>query len=340
LATIKDVARLAGVSTATVSYVINNSAPVSEETRKRVLAAVAELGYRPSALAQGLRAQESRTIGYSWHQIPPDRWHPILDRFLHSMAEAAEAQEYHILTFTHSPDNDPWRPYEELMLTGRVDGFVLSDTNRGDERIRYLLDSGFPFVAFGRANEEWDFPYVDVDGEAGVRQAVEHLMALGHRRIGLIAWSEESLCGHYRYQGYVKALRAAGIPPDPAWIVRTEHTEACGRQAMHALLGLSPDRRPTAVVAVSDLMAIGAMNAIFEAGLQPGRDVAVIGFDDIPMAQYLHPPLTTLRQPIAEVGERVVNMLLQLIRGEELTERKVLLPPTLIIRESSGGTIA
>jgi len=339
LTTIKDVARRAGVSIATVSYVINNSAPVSEETRKRVLAAVAELGYRPSALAQGLRAQESRTIGYSWHHVPPDRWHPILDRFLHSMAEAAEAQGYHILTFTHSPDNDPWRPYEELMLTGRVDGFVLSDTNRGDERIRYLLDSGFPFVTFGRANEEWDFPYVDVDGEAGVRQAVEHLMALGHRRIGLIAWSEESLCGHYRYQGYVKALRVAGIPPDPAWIVRTEHTEACGRQAMHALLDLPPDRRPTAVVAVSDLMAIGAMNAIFAAGLQPGRDVAVIGFDDIPMAQYLHPPLTTLRQPIAKVGERVVNMLLQLIRGEELTERKVLLPPTLIVRESSGGVI-
>lgn len=339
MTTIKDVARRAGVSIATVSYVINNSAPVSEETRKRVLAAVAELGYRPSALAQGLRAQESRTIGYSWHHVPPDRWHPILDRFLHSMAEAAEAQGYHILTFTHSPDNDPWRPYEELMLTGRVDGFVLSDTNRGDERIRYLLDSGFPFVTFGRANEEWDFPYVDVDGEAGVRQAVEHLMALGHRRIGLIAWSEESLCGHYRYQGYVKALRVAGIPPDPAWIVRTEHTEACGRQAMHALLDLPPDRRPTAVVAVSDLMAIGAMNAIFAAGLQPGRDVAVIGFDDIPMAQYLHPPLTTLRQPIAKVGERVVNMLLQLIRGEELTERKVLLPPTLIVRESSGGVI-
>jgi DNA-binding LacI/PurR family transcriptional regulator len=163
---------------------------------------------------------------------------------------------------------------------------------------------------------------------------------LGHRRIGLIAWPEESLCGHYRYLGYVKALRAADIPPDPAWIVRTEHTEASGRQAMHALLGLPSDRRPTAVVAVSDLMAIGAMNAIYEAGLQPGQDVAVIGFDDLPTAQYRQPPLTTLRQPIAEVGERVVNMLLQLIRGEELTERKVLLPPTLIVRESSGGMIA
>jgi DNA-binding LacI/PurR family transcriptional regulator len=337
--TIKDVARRAGVSIATVSYVLNKSAPVSEATRSRVLAAAADLGYRPSAMARGLRAQESRIIGYSWHRVPADRWHPILDCFLYSMAEAAEAQGYHILTFTGGSDGKPWLPYEELMLTGRVDGFILSETNREDERIRYLRNRGFPFVAFGRANEEWDFPYVDVDGEAGIRQAVEHLVALGHRRIGLLAWPEASLVGHHRYQGYVAALRSARISLDPAWIVRTEHTEAAGRQGMHGLLGLPPARRPTAVVAVSDLMAIGAINAIYEAGHQPGRDLAVVGFDDIPTAQYLHPPLTTLRQPIAEVGERVVNMLLGVIRGQDLAERSVLLPPRLIVRDSSGGVV-
>jgi DNA-binding LacI/PurR family transcriptional regulator len=273
--------------------------------------------------------------------VPADHWHPILDRFLYSMAEAAEAQGYHILTFTSGPNSKPWLPYEELILTGRVDGFILSDTDRDDERIPYLMNRGFPFVAFGRAHEresgKWDFPYVDVDGEAGVRQAVEHLLALGHRRIGLIAWPEASLTGYYRYQGYVRALQVTGISPDPAWIVRAEHTEGSGRQAMHALLNLPTDRRPTAVVALSDLMAIGALNAVYEEGLQPGRDVALVGFDDIPTAQYLHPPLTTLRQPIIEVGERVVSMLLRLIRGEELAERKVLLPPTLIVRGSSGG---
>ena len=337
--TIKDVAQRAGVSIATVSYALNESAPVSEATRARVLAATKELGYRPSVIARSLRAQESRIIGYSWHQLPPDHWHPILDRFLHSMAEAAEAQGYHILTFTSSPGSEAWQPYEKLMLTGRVDGFIVSNTDRDDARIRHLLDSGFPFVAFGRANEEWDFPYVDVDGAAGIRQAVEHLLALGHRRIGLIAWPETSLTGQYRYQGYVAALHAAGISPDPARVVRTEHAEASGRQAMRTLLNLPPDRRPTAVVALSDLMAIGGINAIYEAGLQPGHDVAVVGFDDVPMAQYLQPPLTTLRQPIAEVGEQAVNMLLQLIRGEELVERKVLLPSTLIVRESSGGMV-
>ena len=337
--TIKDVARRASVSIATVSYVFNESASISEATRARVLAAAKELDYRPSAIARGLRAQESRFIGYSWHYLLPDHWNPIMERFLYNVAEAAEAQGYHILMFTSPPDSEPWLFYEELMLTGQVDGFIVSDTNRDDGRIRYLLDSGFPFVDFGRANEEWDFPYVDVDGAEGVRQAVEHLLALGHRRIGLIAWPEVSLPGYYRYQGYVTTLQAAGISPDPAWIIRTEHTEPSSRQAAHTLLNLPPDRRPTAIVALSDLTAIGAMNAIYETGLQPGRDVAVIGFDDVPAAQYLRPPLTTLHQPIAEVGERVINMLLQLIRGEELEEQEVLLPPTLIVRESCGGMV-
>ena len=219
------------------------------------------------------------------------------------MAEAAEAQGYHILTFTHSPTHRPWQAYEELMLTGRVDGFILSETNENDERVRYLLDSGFPFVAFGRANDAWDFPYVDVDGEAGVRMAVEHLLSLGHRRVGLIAWPETSLTGRYRFQGYVKALQAAGIPPDPAWVVRTEHTEAAGRQAMHTLMALPADRRPTGVVAVNDLMAIGAMNALHEAGWTPGEDVAVIGFDDIPTAQYLRPPSPPCASPSPRWGD-------------------------------------
>jgi len=337
--TIKDVARHAGVSIATVSYVFNESAPISEATSARVLAAAKELDYRPSVIARSLRTQESRFIGYSWHRLLPNRWNPIMERFLYNMAEAAEAQGYHILMFTSPPDSEPWLFYEELMLTGQVDGFIVSDTNRDDKRIRYLLDSGFPFVDFGRADEEWDFPYVDVDGAAGTRQAVEHLLALGHRRIGLIAWPEVSLPGCYRYQGYVASLQAAGIPLDPAWVIRAEYAEASGRQAAHALLNLPPDRRPTAVVALSDLMAIGAMNGIYEMGLQPGRDVAVIGFDDIPTAQYLRPPLTTLSQPIAEVGERVINMLLQVLRGEELEEREVLLSPTLIVRESSGGPV-
>ncbi len=337
--TIRDVARRAGVSIATVSYVLNESAPISEETRARVLAAAAELGYRPSAIARGLRAGQSHTLGYSWHHVPRDQWHPILDPFLYSIAQAAEFQGYHILTFTQAEYGDPWFPYRELMLTGRVDGFIISETNRDDPRIRYLLEQNFPFVAFGRANDKWDFPYVDVDNAAGTRMAVQYLIGLGHRRIAVIAWPEDSLTGTYRLQGYLEAMEEARLETDPAWIVRTEHAEASGRQAMRRLLALPPDHRPTAVVTMSDLMAIGAMNALYEAGLMPGRDVSVVGFDDVPMAQYLRPPLTTVRQPVAEVGKLVVEMLLRIIRGEPLLERKVLVQPKLIVRESTGEPV-
>ena len=123
---------------------MNDRASVGEATRAHVLGTVAELGYRPSAIAQGLRAQKSRIIGYNWHRVSADRWHPILNRFLYSMTEAAEAQGYHILTFTSGSSSKPWLPYEELMLTGQVDGFVLSDTDRNDECVRYLLNRGFP----------------------------------------------------------------------------------------------------------------------------------------------------------------------------------------------------
>lgn len=337
--TIRDVAQQAGVSIATVSYAFNRRDEIRPETRARVFAAAEALGYRPNVAASSLRRQESRTLGYSWHPMPKDHWHPVLDRFIYAMAAAAEARGYHILAFAGGTGPNLWESYEALMLSQRVDGFVLSDTNTDDVRIRCLLERDFPFVTFGRANEAWDFPYVDVDGEAGVAQAVEHLLELGHRRIGFVTWPEGSLVGLHRYQGYVRALDDADLERDPAWVARAINTEADARAAASRLLDLPEERRPTAIVAVSDLMALGVMRALYETGLRPGEDVAVVGYDDIPTAQYLQPPLSSVRQPIAEVGERVVEMLLHVIRGEPL-EQHVLLEPELIVRASSGGPIS
>lgn len=338
--TIRDVAQQADVSIATVSYAFNRSGAISAETRARVFAAAKALGYRPNVAASSLRRQESRTLGYSWHPMPKDHWHPVLDRFIYAMAAAAEARGYHILAFAGGTGPDLWESYEALMLSQRVDGFVLSDTNADDMRIRCLLERDFPFVTFGRANAEWDFPYVDVDGEAGVYETVQHLLALGHRRIGFVTWPEGSLVGLHRYQGYVRALEAAGLGRDLAWVVRAANSEADARAAASRLLDLPEERRPTAIVAVSDLMALGVMHALYETGLQPGADVAVVGYDDIPTAQYFQPPLSSVRQPIAEVCERVVEMLLQVIAGESLEERCVLLKPELIVRASSGEPVA
>jgi DNA-binding LacI/PurR family transcriptional regulator len=334
--TIKDVAKVAGVSIATVSYVLNDSGAVSNETRQRVLQAVEKLGYRPSVIAKGLQARESRMIGYSWRPVPPNQFNPILEKFIHSMAEAAARHDYHILTFPCPEPYDEVGIYRDMAESGRVDGFILPNTNLNDRRIRYLLEAGFPFVAFGRSNPDWDFPWVDVDGTDGVRQAVNHLLELGHRRIACLAWPEESLTGRYRLNGYLSAMADAGLALDPEWVVRAEHSYRSAFPATQSWLALPPDRRPTAVVALSDLMAIGVMNAAANAGLEVGPDLAVIGFDDAPITDYLRPPLTSLRQPIAEVGERAVTMLIDLVRGEMPSPAHVLLKPQLIVRDSTS----
>jgi DNA-binding LacI/PurR family transcriptional regulator len=336
VATIKDVAKAAGVSIATVSYVLNNSGAVGEAARQRVLRAVEELGYRPSVLARGLQARQSRMIGYSWRPMPPNQFNPILEKFIHSMAEAAARHDYHILTFPCPEPYDEVGVYRDMVESGRVDGFILSNTNLDDQRIRYLLEAGFPFVAFGRANPDWDFAWVDVDGTDGVRQAVDHLLELGHRRIACLAWPEDSLTGRYRLSGYLSAMTDAGLALDPDWVIRAEHSYLGAFPATQGWLALPPDRRPTAVVALSDLMAIGVMNAAANAGLEVGRELAVIGFDDAPITDYLRPPLTSLRQPITEVGERAVTMLIDLVRGEMPSPAHVLLKPQLIVRGSTS----
>ncbi len=156
--TIKDVAQKAGVSVATVSYVFNNTASISPETRARVLQAAQELNYRPSALGQQLRIGQSRTIGYCWHPIPAERWQPILDRFLYGMVEAAEAAGYHILTFAARNDGNDSKAYEELLLSGRVDGFILSGTNANDMRIACLMEHEFPLRRFRTRQRGLGFP--------------------------------------------------------------------------------------------------------------------------------------------------------------------------------------
>ncbi len=333
--TIKDVARRAGVSVATVSYVLNNTGTVSEATRQRVLKAVEELGYRPSVIARGLQARESRMIGYSWQPMPPDQFNPILEKFIHSMAEAAARHGYHVLAYPCRTPANEVDVYREMVESDRVDGFILTNTNLDDPRVRYLLDVGFPFVAFGRSNPDWDFPWVDVDGADGVRQAVNHLLELGHRRIACLAWPKDSLTGQYRLQGYREAMADAGLEVDPAWVIRTENYYRHAYRATQRWLTLPPDRRPTAVIALTDLMAIGVMNAAADAGLRIGPDLAVVGFDDAPITGYLRPPLTSLRQPIAEVGERVVTMLIDLVQGQRPDPAQVLLKPRLIIRDST-----
>jgi len=333
--TLKQVAALAGVSYQTVSKVLNKQAQVSKDTEKRIHEAVRELGYRPNQIARNMRAKRSFMIGYSWAQTSPTQVNYILDQFLTSMVREAEAAGYHLLPFPFREGDGLVDAYRELIDTGRVDGFVLSSINYNDPRITFLLDRKFPFVAFGRSNPELDFPYVDVDGFDGIRRATQYLISGGHQHIAIVAWPENSRVGNDRVRGYFESMQAAGIGICAEWIERGEGTFEFGREAAWRLLRLPAAIRPTAVISLNDTQAIGVLHVAREEGLEVGGELAIIGFDDAPMSQYLFPALTTVRQPIQEAGRKCVEILVSRMKGEEPGEHQVLLLPELIVRASA-----
>lgn len=335
--TIKDVAKEAGVSIATVSYVLNNKTHlVGKDTRQEVLDAIERVGYTPNITARNLKSSQTRLIGYAWHKIPNDQANPLLDGFAYFLAQAAEAANYHLLTFTHS-DEDPIPVYNEMIRTQRVDAFVLSGTVADDARIRFLNDTGFPFVSFGRSNPGWDFYWVDTDGKTGVQNAVEHLIALGHQRIAMAAWPEDSISGNFRLYGYIDAMQAAGLPIHDSYIQRGENDEQAGKNALAEWQHLPLDIRPTAAIAITDIVAIGMMSMAEKLGLTVPTDFSIIGFDDAPMSQYLRPALTTLRQAIPQTGQALMDILEALLNKTEPKEAHVLIPPRLILRETCAA---
>jgi len=337
--TLKEVAARASVSYQTVSKVMNHKSHVSSDTEERINAAIRELGYTPSYTARSLRSQRSNTIGYSWQPSPPDQSNPILDEFLQSMFRAAEVCGYYLLCFPfHAEISRQLDTYRDLIDTGRVDAFVLSIVNYQDPCVSYLLERDFPFVAFGHLEDSNGFPYIDVDGGLGLHMAVEHLLSLGHRKIAALAWPEDSRVGNNRMDGYFAALQEAGIAAHPEWVQRGVGTYEIGFSSTLKLLSMPEEIRPTGIVAMNDLMAIGAMAAIRKLGLHPGKDIGVTGFDDAPTARYLHPPLTSLRQPVSSIGQRLMERLIAFLETGKYPEPVgELVAPQLVIRASTTG---
>lgn len=340
--TIKEVAQRAGVSYQTVSKLLNGQAQVSNETEQRIMAAIRELDYHPNYTARSLRSQRSRTIGYSWAPAPQDETNTILDTFLQSMFHAAETQGYYLLCFPwHSDPRRQIESYRELVDSGRVDAFVLSSIEYNDPRVQFLQQRRFPFVAFGRSNPEMNFPYIDVDGGYGLRLVVEHLLSLGHRRIAALAWPEDSRVGNNRMEGFAAALAEAGVPLDPGLVLRGEGRYEFGYHAGRELIDLAASERPTAVVTLNDVMAVGVLHAARDCGLQVGRDLAVTGFDDTPVARFLTPSLTSVRQPVWEIGSRLIDMLLDILEtGAPPEPPEILVNPELVVRASTVPTAA
>jgi DNA-binding LacI/PurR family transcriptional regulator len=329
--TIEDVAREAGVSRQTVSNVINAPQRVSDRTRVETEAAIERLGYRSHAIARNLRQRSSRLIGY---RVPPAQRgaiHPVLDGFLHALTAAARAEGNSVLLFVPDEEADEATVHEEMLRTSAVDGLVLTDTTRDDARIEFLARRKLPFVSFGRTELQFEHSWVDVDGASGTAAAVEHLVARGHRRIAYLGSSSEHSFGLDRRRGYADGLSAAGIDPDPErGLSVADDIEAASATAR--LLALADP--PTALVAGSDALALGAIRGARAQGATVGGDgLAVVGFDDTPAAALVWPSLTSVRQPLDEAARVLVRLLADRIRGAP--PEGVLLEPELVVRESS-----
>lgn len=328
--TVNDVAAAARVSRQTVSNVLNAPQRVREPTRERVQAAIDEMGYRPHRLARNLKARSSRLLGYAVPQAT-EGINPVLDRFLHALTEAAREDGYHVLLFTAESGQSDVDAHLDLAATNTVDGFVVSETNYEDPRVRALTEQGVPFVAFGRSGDDKPHPWVDVDGAAGTAAAVRHLAARGHRRIGFVGWPPGSLTGDERHAGFVRGMAEAGLHERLA--ARVENDPAQAATAVGELLDTADP--PTAVVCASDLLAIGVLREATRRGLDVPADLAVVGFDDTPVAPYTTPALTSVRQPLEDVGRQIVTRLTGRLSASPGDAVGTLLSPALVIRDST-----
>ena len=330
--TLEQVARLAGVSRSTVSRVINNSPHVRPEVRERVWKAIRECGYRPHAVARSLVTRRTGILGVvipeSVTTLFTDPFFPLL---LCGATEVCNAHKHQLMLLLFNDPAGEEEMYQRVLRNGYVDGVIVASAPIGDPLVELMIRDGIPFVFVGRPLDP-NVLYVDVDNLGGARAAVEHLLRLGHRRIATIAGPANMTSGLDRLEGYRQALEAYHVPIDERLIVHGDYTESSGMLAMQRLLPAAP----TAVFAASDIMAIGALKFLRQTNLRVPEDIALVSFDDIPAASAVEPRLTTVRQPISQLGALAVETLISLLQGAQPIQ-KIVLPTELIVRESCGA---
>ncbi len=331
--TLKELGRLAGVHPSTVARVLNDDPQqrVSEEVRQRIITLARDHGYQPNHLARSLRTKRSYVVG----ALIPDIANPFFALLFRGIEDALAEREYSVILA--NTDDDAFREVRGIsMLRGRqVDGLILATARRADPAIQELRDAGFPFVLLNRHTDPIPAHAVVPDDYAGALTAIEHLVAFGHTRIAHIAGPDAVSTGHLRRRGYEDALVRFGLPMDPELLVEGNFRESGGYEAMQRLLALA--QLPTAVFAVNDLAAAGAMRAAQQAGLHVPHDLSVIGFNDLPTAVQTMPRLTTLRLPLHAMGVAAAERLLAVLNANACPREPLILPVTLIPRESTGA---
>ena len=332
MATIQEVAKKAGVSSTTVSHVINTTRFVSEETRQRVLGAMEELGYRPNYLARSLRRGETHTLGL----ILPDSANPFFAEIAHSIEDIAFLKGYSLILCNTEGDLEKERLYVEVLSNKQVDGMIFVAAGAQTDSLKELLRLGTPLVIVDRdLSKDLDVDTVITDNRQGGYKATHRLIDLGHRRIACITGPSNLTPSAERVSGYLDALIESGISGDEQMIVRGDFHPRSGSEATRHLLGL--ENPPTAIFACNDLMAIGVISAASESGYPVPDKLAVIGFDDIELASLTNPPLTTIAQPKAEICKTAIHLLLERINVRAKQAQRILIPGKMIIRASCGG---
>lgn len=335
--TLKDIASKSGYSVTTVSRALTGYDDVSESTRDHILQIANDLGYRPNHIARQLQGQRTQTIGL----IMPARDHTTQDDFfsilLKGITYEAARNGYDILISAPSQEAEEMDAYHRIAGGRRADGIIIARTYRDDKRIEYLTSINCPFVVHGRLapDQVSDFAYIDVDSQLGIGMLVKHLIEQGHHKIGIILPPEDIAFTPYRLAGYRLMLEQCDIPFDESLCVHADLTFEGGKIAASQLLQNHSDL--TAIIGCNDWMALGALAVAKERGLKIGDEFAVAGYDDIPATVYSDPQLTTIRQPIYEIGEQLTQTLINLITQQPTVEfPQRLIEPKLIVRDSSG----
>ncbi|MDR3578064.1 MAG: LacI family DNA-binding transcriptional regulator [Anaerolineaceae bacterium] len=332
--TLDDIARLSGVSRATVSRVINADVNVKDSTRLKVQEIINSYNFQPNLAARGLATGRTNVLGVV---VPAGVvaifTDPYFPKLLQGVSAVCNNREYSVMLWLAEPEYER-RMISRILHNGLVDGVIVASISMDDSIIQSLIDSKMPFVLIGRHPTE-NVNYLDVDNLQASRMATMHLVRLGYKRIATITGVQYQVAGYDRYQGYLKALKDSGQPIRQELVVEGAFTEESGYSGMQHLLKYKPD----AVFAASDMMAYGAMRALREANLRIPEDVAVVGFDDIPNSAKTIPTLTTVRQPVSGLGSKAADMLINIIETRPTSIQKIILDTELVVRESCGASM-
>jgi DNA-binding LacI/PurR family transcriptional regulator len=327
--TMRSVAARAGVSVQTVSAVVNNKPGITPETRSRVMLAVQQLGYRPYSIARSLRTRRTRTIAL----VVSDIANPSFATMASAAEDHAHSSGYSVVVYNTHDDIGREANYMHTAIERWVDGVLFVSAEDQMTSLHTLHAAGIPAVAIDRIPENYTGASVTLDNDKAGRMAAEHLLQLGHQRIAHISGPLKLALVRERLRGFREAIARRGLDPDMYPAGEGDWGCMAGFRAMQQTLAHTP--RPTALFAANDRMAIGAMQAVYQAGLCVPRDVSIIGLDDIEVAAFQIPPLTTVRQSFTELATRGVRLLLDLLAGKEVSEKHIVIEPALVERRST-----